>query len=137
MRSQRSDLSLLLMSAGPILLGLILWLHWESTGTVPVFGVVSLPSVPLPNLPPLEAVIPSPIYDFTIFLRDNAGGVLIGAGIFVVALIMLSGIWVDIKVALRERALAATARREEQEMEEAAADYAAAHELRRGNQLEL
>ena len=113
MRPQRTEITWLFLCAIPILAFAILWVNWQATDTLPILGHTSPPSISL-QVPDANRVLPGPVNDFAREVRDNAIAISIGAAVGLLAVIMLSGVWVDVRVARRQRRIEQLARESEE-----------------------
>lgn len=96
MRHHRSDLGTLLACAVPVLVGLYVFVSYQSTGQLPLgLSSVHLPAVSLPDVPAMETFLPGGSNDFTRAAREHGVLILFGTALGLLMLIMLVGIIED------------------------------------------
>ncbi|HEX8919200.1 MAG TPA: hypothetical protein VF898_11910 [Chloroflexota bacterium] len=102
MRTQRHDITILLVCGIPIIIGVALAANYLAFGAAP-FGLpsLSIPTITLPQEPDIERYLPSPLVDFIHFAQQNTVSVILAFAVGSLALVMASGIYVDFAHARR------------------------------------
>ena len=102
MHNHRSELGLLTFCAVPVLIAVYCFMHYLSTGSLPVpLPAISLPAFNFPGLP-TDRLLPAGSSDMVQGVKDNAPVVVALCAIGLLAAIALIGIISDISGARRQ-----------------------------------
>lgn len=111
LRSQRSDLFMLLLCAVPVIVALLLFLNYQNTGQLPfALPWIDFSQIDTSRIPTPASLLPGGSDGLTRTVKDHPVLVVTGSVVGVLAFIMLAGIWTDFMVARRQRLSAETAR---------------------------